>query len=648
MRTSHQIHVLLLLILPIHGALAITPVMLDKSMQSTPIVGALEIFSEGTVEVSLDEVITRKTEFVSVDDMLQQPIVRPRVRFKVRNPSQNVISWKLVFQPAPTHLLLDISSITFYVVASDGTKTQLGEAGYRIPFHSHPITFRYPTANITTPAQSMQWIYVRFERSNSTRPRAVQYFAKPFKLWATADFTAYAFQEYIIFSLLIGGIVFIGLYNLVLFFAIRDSVYLYYVVYSVSVCLLLLFYTHLAPQYLYPDHTFTPPIGPRYLYNPILYCVIISAARFAQIFLQMRVYAPALNRLFNGAIALFSAGLILITFRIFVLPEDQSSPAAKTFSDIFDFYLLNFGLIGLVLLPLVGAWTWWRGLKSARYYVLAWTVPTVVGAISVISENFFQYPIGGALFDYILATAIALECILLSFALADRINVMRIEKSQMRKELLTTQKLLNEELEQQVAERTSELEAANEALLKLSNEDGLTKLFNRRYFDEALEKEWRRLQREDSSLSLIMCDIDHFKKFNDTYGHQSGDLCIQQVAQAIRLNTRRPADVPARYGGEEFAIILPQTALKDARYIAESVRQEIEHLAIPHKQSTTKDIVSMSFGVASIIPSQHENLETLVAMADEALYVSKSAGRDRVSIYDVLPELPEYDFNVED
>ncbi|MEM7020347.1 MAG: diguanylate cyclase [Pseudomonadota bacterium] len=191
---------------------------------------------------------------------------------------------------------------------------------------------------------------------------------------------------------------------------------------------------------------------------------------------------------------------------------------------------------------------------------------------------------------------------------------------------------MNDELEQQVTERTEALAQANKTLEKLSNEDGLTGLYNRRYFDESLEREWLRLQRSRASISLIMCDIDHFKEFNDTYGHQAGDTCLQQVAQVIRANAKRPYDVAARYGGEEFGIILPQTSIRDAQRIAEDIQKEIRLLAVPHQNSPIRQTVSMSFGVASLIPNHSSSSKHLVAIADAALYRSKKQGRDRVSV----------------
>jgi diguanylate cyclase (GGDEF)-like protein len=175
-----------------------------------------------------------------------------------------------------------------------------------------------------------------------------------------------------------------------------------------------------------------------------------------------------------------------------------------------------------------------------------------------------------------------------------------------------------------------ELEAANQKLRRLASLDGLTQVANRRLFDERFEKEWLRLAREQASLSLIMCDVDFFKAYNDTYGHQAGDECLQQVARAITESVRRPADLVARYGGEEFAVILPNTESAGAVLVAESIRKRVQALAIVHATSTASKYITLSLGVASVIPLPSSLSATLILAADKALYQAKASGRDAV------------------
>lgn len=171
-----------------------------------------------------------------------------------------------------------------------------------------------------------------------------------------------------------------------------------------------------------------------------------------------------------------------------------------------------------------------------------------------------------------------------------------------------------------------ELEQANRALELLSNQDGLTGLFNRRYLDAHLENEFQRAARERSPLGAILIDIDHFKAFNDAHGHQAGDECLQQVARAIHLATRRPGDLAARYGGEEFAVILPGSDLAGAAALAGTIRRRVEELE--HGPSGGR--VTISLGVTSVVPRAGARAAEVMAMADRALYEAKRAGRNQV------------------
>ena len=187
-------------------------------------------------------------------------------------------------------------------------------------------------------------------------------------------------------------------------------------------------------------------------------------------------------------------------------------------------------------------------------------------------------------------------------------------------------------LEQRVAERTAALAQANDELLRLANLDGLTRVANRRRFDEYFAQEWKRLARERRPLSLIMCDIDYFKRYNDTYGHLMGDECLKRVADALMNVARRPADLTARYGGEEFSVILPNTDADGAMLVANAIQQGVEALRIEHAASNAADHVTISVGVSTLIPRHDGAISDLIGMADIALYEAKTHGRNRVAV----------------
>lgn len=196
----------------------------------------------------------------------------------------------------------------------------------------------------------------------------------------------------------------------------------------------------------------------------------------------------------------------------------------------------------------------------------------------------------------------------------------------------------HDELELQVAQRTHDLVRLNETLTRLSLQDGLTGISNRRYFDEFLEREWQRGRRAGSALAIIMADVDCFKAYNDSYGHQAGDACLKAVAGVLEATMKRAVDLVARYGGEEFVIVLPGTDLTAAMRLAESARAGVEALHIEHRTSAVAPsessvflpCVTISLGVACAIPREEMQAAQLVAAADAGLYEAKRRGRNRV------------------
>ncbi|PZO44601.1 MAG: diguanylate cyclase [Pseudanabaena frigida] len=185
------------------------------------------------------------------------------------------------------------------------------------------------------------------------------------------------------------------------------------------------------------------------------------------------------------------------------------------------------------------------------------------------------------------------------------------------------------DLEQKVSDRTIELQQANLELSRLAHLDGLTQIPNRRSFDDRLTKEWQRHLREQQPLSLILIDIDYFKRYNDFYGHQGGDECLIRVAQAIASVQQRPSDLVARYGGEEFVVILPNTYSDGALTFANAIQKSVANLAIPHEKSEVSEYVTLSLGIACLVPTSQTSADNLIAYADQSLYAAKEQGRNR-------------------
>lgn len=218
--------------------------------------------------------------------------------------------------------------------------------------------------------------------------------------------------------------------------------------------------------------------------------------------------------------------------------------------------------------------------------------------------------------------------------IANQLKISSLQKQlEAQKQQLELQNsLLEAEVQSRIAAETQLLQI-NQQLQVLATKDSLTQLANRHLFDRFISQEWRRMSREKLPLSLILCDIDYFKRYNDRFGHQQGDRCLQQVARGIASVVNRPADLVARYGGEEFAVVLPNTNERGAMSVAENIRQQIENLQIPHPESSVSDRVTLSLGVACIIPHAKTDPQQLIQTSDDALYEAKQKGRNQAVIH---------------
>ncbi len=191
---------------------------------------------------------------------------------------------------------------------------------------------------------------------------------------------------------------------------------------------------------------------------------------------------------------------------------------------------------------------------------------------------------------------------------------------------------LNLSLEVKVKNKTSELEKKNKELEQLVITDSLSNIFNRRYFDFILKKEWYRHMRNHVNIALLMCDVDFFKQYNDTYGHQKGDDCIRIIGEIVKKVCQRPIDIPVRYGGEEFALILPQTDTEGAFQVGKDIQKSLESLKIEHSGSDISSFLTISIGISSRIPEKGHDYSEIIGFADAALYRAKANGRNRIEV----------------
>ena len=522
-------------------------------------------------------------------------------------------------ETVPLQRLLEISYpvLDYISVFVYGEQHQeMLELGDKLPFNERPMDHRNFVIPLEWQAKETLTLYFSVKSSSSIQV--------PLILWQEQSFFNHDRTQTLLHGIYYGIMFVMVMYNLFVYLAVGERNYLYYVLFVCSMPLFLASLSGFAFQYLWPNFT-------RWNDQAILVtlsCAVIFGSLFTHNFLR----AYELRGIIRYACYIFAVvGLIVIAMAL-TFPYNIVIRILIPFAGIVCCY--GFGL---------GVFRWYSGGLSAKYYTIAWS-SLLSGGIILAFSKFNLLP-KNLLTDYATQIGSALEVTLLSFALAERINQerkMRFEAQQdalnterelrqAREQALDIQKQATESLENRVQERTQELEKLNRMLEELSDTDQLTGLKNRRYLDRALEEEFARGIRYQHSLSILLMDIDHFKQFNDTYGHLIGDDCLRQVATAIRLGLRWPSDRPTRYGGEEFCVLLPETSVEGALCVAERIRESVA--AMNFKVKETNVPVTISIGVLSMIPTADETCSDMLAKADEALYQSKANGRNRVTLY---------------
>lgn len=424
------------------------------------------------------------------------------------------------------------------------------------------------------------------------------------------------------FGLYYGTMIVMAIYNLFVFISVRERSYLYYVVYASAMCIFVASLNGISYQYFWPNSIWWNDQA----IVVSLSVVILFALLFTRHFLDLPASSPKLDKFCEYAI-IYGSFFLLISFYI----PYKYAIILVIFNSVIQ--IISTFCIGLYRLK--------QKYFAAKFFLTAW-VAIFAGGIILALNKLGILPRNGFT-ENAVQFGSAAEVILLSFALADRLNTekknsyeaqqnaLKHEKEarEAHERSLSTERKANETLEQNVSIRTKELEEANAKLKELSITDGLTKLYNRRYFNEIYNNEFMRAFREKTPLSFLIIDIDHFKRFNDIYGHITGDECLMTVAQAIKSQLQRDNDFIARYGGEEFCILLPNTKAEGAYRVAEGIRKHIADLLFTADKKTIQ--ITVSIGVATEIPKNKQEGNRLLSMADKSLYQSKAKGRNLVT-----------------
>jgi diguanylate cyclase (GGDEF)-like protein len=513
------------------------------------------------------------------------------IKISVHNKHQVEIPWQAEF----------LMGLTDYITAYQVHNKQLL---YSVALGDHAAYINrpsgqneFPVFSFTTKANTIDEVYFRLMESNGGAIDLL------FRIWSEQHLQEYHRLLVLFAGFVLGSLIFLLIHNGVIFFSCREMSYFWYCGYLIIALALFLTVTGIGEHYLWSSSIAVSNNIPTYGL-PLLF---IMGALFTQSFLKTKQNLPLVNKVLMFII------LINILAIIFALADMRVLSLKTTF-------LAN---TLTLIYPFIGFYLWKEGYRPALSYAIAWSFWAVF-TIFFILRTFGFIPTIESVW-LVSRSIFIIEGILLSFVLADRINNLSKEKDQAEKNHTDILDKTNKYLELKVKERTQELEKAKEHATLLANTDVLTSLLNRRAFFVQGEKEIIRAQRYNEPLSVIMIDIDFFKKINDNFGHTAGDFVLQQFAQVVTHHSRN-VDICARIGGEEFVILLPKTTLDTAATLAERLCQQISQSEI--KYDSKKISITASFGVASLL--SNNKLSALIEQADRALYQAKKLGRNQV------------------
>lgn len=514
------------------------------------------------------------------------------------------------------YAMLDEVEIWFY---RNGQLVSEFHGGDSLPFSDREIENEKLLFNIPSTTQDLD-VFIRIQTEGTVK--------LPMRVWEESDYLLYNGEHNLVLGLFFGFMAAMTLSNLFFFVTTGSITFLTYSLYVVSMALTLTTLHGLGFKYIWPDWVWlqSRSIG---IFATL---TILFVTIFSQQLLNVKAHSRLMERLLNIA----KVVLLFAVIASLILP--------------YHLYIKIYLILLCLTVTLVfatGVLLWFKGVKLARFYLIAWSALLIAGFLSSFeSANIIKMDIAA---HYILMLGAAIETFMLAFALAIaygnqrdelfRTQELALMQASMEKEAqieaLKLQENTQEELEYKVQERTLELEIALRELSETNNEleqqtltDSLTGIRNRKHFDKKYLQEIRRCRREQTQLSIVMLDIDHFKSINDTHGHVAGDEVIKEVASVLMRNLKRTTDDACRYGGEEFALILPNTDLEGAMQVAEAVREQVASLQLDVDGNTLN--ITLSAGVATTVVTTNDDEKKLLEQADKALYQAKRSGRNRV------------------
>ncbi|GGM19520.1 deoxynucleoside kinase [Pseudomonas asuensis] len=538
------------------------------------------------------------------------------IRFKLRKESRVDETWLLIFNwPMLDRVDLKIQ------YEDTNTWSEVLTAGDTVPLSSWPVRSRELVFPLALENTTDVTVYAHV--------RASEHMILPLQLMTEKALQQDQTRDTLLLGSLYGSLLVMLLYNASLFIFTRDKSYLWYVTYLASSLWYVLGLSGHGFLYLWGEW---PLISGRF-YQLSACTTFLTSALFIRNFLKVHLY-PRLIIITNLVITYWVMATVVALF----FPDH----IRYLFPDIL-------GFVSCLLALSVTVSIWRKNNPSAKYFTIAWlwliltTIYMTLCLEGVFPLSTFSY--------YVQFSGFAFEFLLLSIALAERINreraqrlisqkvaleaseevaQKRLEIVHVQEELLDMQRRANEDLELRVFQRTQELEMANRKLVHLSNTDSLTQLYNRRYFDEIFVQEAITAAAQGIYLTVMMIDIDHFKRINDTYGHTVGDECIAALGEGLKGLTRRQGEYAARFGGEEFILLYTTLTPCTATAMAENVRLMASSLQVTVKGHSLGFTVSI--GVICRLVRSEETRVSFSKAADDALYRAKQAGRNQVAV----------------
>jgi len=575
-------------------ALAAPVLQLAPGQASYPLGKRVEYFEDrsGQFDVMSIRQQPESAWKASEDDVPGFGFSRSAVWFRISLAATQAQKWLLeIDQP-----LLD--EIALYQFAG-GYLLQQVQTGDTLPYIDRPVRHRGFVIPMMIPASELTTLYLRVRTTGSLQ--------LPMTLWSSDAFHDHEEAVMSVYGIYFGIILSMLLYNLFLYLRVLEPAYIYYVLYVLMFGLFIADLNGWGYKYLWPEAVAFQQ------YGLAIFIILggVFVCRFVHYFLDLPRHAPQAGRLLDVFVVLMLALLCLLPL--------------ISYHIIVQVALAMIMLIALVSLY-CGMCLWRRGELIAQYFSIAWSTFLVavllatLAKFGVLPRTFWT--------ESFLPIGMALEVILLSLALGERINSEKQRRIHAQNLAIELHEKGRAELEKKVEERTNQLQEANARLRQLAVTDGLTGIFNYRHFVELGSHSIKMARRYQRPVAMIMLDIDRFKQVNDTHGHAAGDQVLRQMC-AVCSRMKRETDIFGRLGGEEFGILLLGASAARAHEVAERMRCEIESLPIKHEGADIRITVSMGvYAIEQVEPLL--TIEHLLKLADKGLYQAKQAGRNRV------------------